>query len=98
VNRAVGRALRDYELQLLVLGENDRVLATTSAGKLETSRWIAGSTYSATNEATVKVLTPGEYRIAVRLWDAATNRAIALPLADAGPESSYVIDKITITP
>ncbi len=98
VNRAVGRALRDYELQWLVLGEHDRVLATSSAGTLETSRWIAGSTYSATNKAKITGLPPGEYRLAIRLWDATTNRAIALPLADAGPESSYLIGRITITP
>lgn len=98
VNRAVGRALRDYELQLLAVDKNDRAMAISDAGKLQTSGWIVGRSYSAANVSKFNGLPPGEYRLAIRLWDATTRRCITLPLAEGGPGSSYVIGNITFTP
>lgn len=91
VNRGVGRALRDYELEFDLLDANGKPMATAHAGKLETSRWVADHSYVAVVKGKFKNVPAGRYELALRLRDPQTNRVIALPLADTGAEGCYRI-------
>jgi hypothetical protein len=97
VNRGVGRAPRDFELQILLIGHDGRIAATASAGDLPTSRWVAFDLYQAESRAKFTDVAPGEYQLALRLFDVPTKRNIALPLADTGPDGSYLLGKVTVT-
>ena len=96
VNRGVGRALRDYELEMLLFDASGKEIAMAKAGKLPTSRWAAGTNYAAAVKLKFKGVSAGEYQLALRLKDPQTGRMIALPLANPGPDGAYGIGRIRL--
>ncbi|MCX7007120.1 MAG: DUF4832 domain-containing protein, partial [Kiritimatiellaeota bacterium] len=52
INRATGRALRDYTLRLRLANEKGQILAQTEAGTLPTSQWLEGDKHTVMSSAT----------------------------------------------
>jgi hypothetical protein len=75
-NRGVGRAMRDYQLRVIV--GKDQI----DAGEVETSRWVKGRTYGVTKDVKLPDLAAGSYPLHIGLIDPATGGTIALPLKD----------------
>jgi hypothetical protein len=94
-NRGVGRAMRDFVLELrLGSGDDDRG-ASLLAGPLPTSKWIKGQTYDVVADPKLPGIKRGEYTLSISLFDPATKVRIALPLAD-GADAWYPVGKITV--
>jgi hypothetical protein len=74
VNRAVGRAMRDFHLRLRL---DD---AVCDAGALPTSQWIRGETYTTTSKAKFDAIAPGKHVLRFELIDPRDGRVITLPL------------------
>ena len=98
VNRGVGRALRDYEIHLLLFDSGNHVAATSPAGVIRTSNWIAGQNYSVAFDANFDHVNPGAYQIGFFLRDPKTGRSIALPVMNPGPNCSYRMGEIRALP
>jgi hypothetical protein len=97
VNRGVGRALRDYELQLFLLDPDGRVAAQSARQAVETSQWLKDEPHTLTHVATFPNLAPGQYQMALRLQDPATGKPIALPLTAAATTGLiYGIGPVTV--
>ena len=75
-NRGVGRAMRDYQLRIVVGTEQ------IDAGPVQTSRWIKGQTYDLTKDLKFPELAPGSYPLHIGLIDPATGQPVAIPLKD----------------
>jgi Domain of unknown function (DUF4832) len=97
INRGVGRALRDYELRFSLSNADGHVVATSSAGKVETSRWIAGQEYHVLATAKFENGPARDYEFAIGFRDGKSQRDIELPLADRGPGGFYRIGHIKVT-
>ena len=98
INRGVGRALRDYQIRFLIVTPDGAVVADDAPDILPTSQWLAGSSYSSRNKGIFQNIPPGDYQLAFVLRDPATQRAIALPLRNGGPEGSYKLGPVRILP
>jgi hypothetical protein len=88
VNRGVGRALRDYRLQLVLTDEKGGVAATCDAGPLETANWVKGQNYKALKQAVFHNTPDGNYQLRLGLIDPATSKAIGLPIK--GGDETYI--------
>jgi hypothetical protein len=98
VNRAVGRAMRDFTLRLTLENADGKVIATADAGPLETSTWVKGKSYDFRNTATFKdVATAGTYNLCLALVDPKGGAAIGLPLTDADGRGGYRVGKVTVS-
>lgn len=97
VNRGVGRALRDYELQLRLINPEGVSFVTAEVQRLRTSEWIEGQTYSIQPRFKFKKVPPDDYQLALQLRDPQTTRIISLPLVDVNPDGSYPIGRVQIT-
>lgn len=97
VNRGVGRALWDYELQLSLLDAAGDAAATMSGGILQTSQWVAGQNYVVPVKMTFASVATGKYELSIGLHDPKLNREIALPLSQITPAGSYRISSIEVT-
>ena len=95
-NRAVGRALRDFELRICLIDDNGQQIATSQPQKLNTSTWIAGRSYETTIKANFGNISDGEYHLALTLNDPKSGRAIALPLANGDEANIYRVGKIKV--
>jgi hypothetical protein len=83
INRAVGRAVRDYTLRVRLVHNTHHMLATADAGALPTSQWLEGDEHSITATATFPTITvTGKAMLQLSLFDPATGRPVALPLTD----------------
>lgn len=82
VNRATGRALRDYTLRLRLADKSGDVLAQVEAGILPTSQWLEGDKQNVRLTATFPKIggSSNKARFLISLFDPATRRAIKLPL------------------
>ena len=80
LNRAVGRAMRDFHLQLHLVDTNGMLAGVCDSGPLKTSQWIRGQTYETTTQAAFKSIQPGHYTLWIGLNDPASDRMIGLPL------------------
>jgi hypothetical protein len=98
VNRGVGRALRDYRLELLAVGDDGTIAAAADAGTMQTSRWIKGAEYSHRAKVRFADLPAGEYRLQLRVIDPQDGRVIQLPLSEAGVEEAYQIGALRVKP
>ena len=98
VNRAVGRAMRDFNLRLVLVNADGNVVATADAGPLETSKWAKGKTYPIRNTATFKdVAAAGTYNLCLALVDPKGGAAIGLPLKDADGQGGYRVGNVTVS-
>jgi hypothetical protein len=98
VNRGVGRALRDYGLQLILVDAKGQTLTTCDAGPLETSRWVQDEDYRVLKQVTWRDVPAGEATLRVALTDAGTGRSIALPLAGGTRDGGYPIGGVRLIP
>jgi hypothetical protein len=97
LNRGVGRALRDYELRLVLITADGHVAATASGGLIQTSKWTAGREHNVSAQVVFKNVPAGVYAFAVGLHDEKSNRDIELPIAGLGPSGSYRFGNISAT-
>lgn len=97
VNRGVGRALRDYELQFLLVSRSGEEAASVPVS-LPTSQWLAATTYTVRAVARFPDLPPGDYVLAFTLRDPASLRAIALPLRELGSRPIHRLGPIHLGP
>jgi hypothetical protein len=96
VNRAVGRAMRDFTLRLTLVDANGKTIATSDADPLGTDKWVKGKTYAVKNGATFKDAKAGEYTLCVSVIDPKDGRAIALPLKDGRDDGSYRVGTVNV--
>jgi hypothetical protein len=89
INKAVGRAMRDFHL---VLSVSDR---TCDGGVTGSDKWIKGKTYDVRNRATLDGVAPGTYTLRIGLTDG--GKPIALPLRE-GDESTYPVGRVIVAP
>ena len=95
VNRGVGRAMRDYRLQLVLADYEGRAMHTAQAGSVETSRFVAGQTYTMATQATFTDALPGDYELYMALTDPRDGEMIALALRDRGQGGTYHVGPIS---
>lgn len=83
VNRAAGRALRDYHLLVRLVNEDGTAIASADAGAVPTSRWLQGETNACLVDVNFGRFdgTGTRARMQVGLRDAGTGRMIGLPVA-----------------
>ncbi len=96
VNRAVGRAMRDFTLRLSLVDSSGAIAASADGGPLETSKWIKGKTYAAKTSVTFTNVRAGEYELCMSLIDPENGKAISMPLKDGRPEGSYRIGTVRV--
>jgi hypothetical protein len=96
MNRGVGRALRDYELQFSLVSPGGRVVATTSGGPIQTNKWAAGQEHNVSAKAEFKNVPAGNYQFAIDLYDEKSRREIELPISGVGPSGKYRIGPMTV--
>lgn len=96
-NRGVGRALRAYELRLVLINEAGAEVANVSAGTMATDQWIKGNNYCASNSARIPTtLSAGRYTLGIRLVDPRSQRPITLPVVDAREDRAIWLADIEI--
>jgi len=83
INRAAGRALRDFTLKLrLTDPKTGAVLAETAAGVLPTSHWLQGERQTAGVEVEFPAIARAvRAAVEISLFDPASGRTICLPLS-----------------
>ena len=89
-NQGVGRALRDFELQVLAQGTNG-VLEAAGPQIIPTSAWVAGGSYTVKYHGRFDSLPPGWRGLCFAVRDPVTGRRIALPLKRVVGEKQYQI-------
>ena len=89
-NRGVGRALRDFELQVFARGKAG-ALEVAGSQVLPTSSWVAGGSYTATYRGRFDRASDVLGGVSFVLRDPVSGRRIALPLKRAVGESQYPI-------
>lgn len=94
-NRAVGRAMRNYHLQMRLRDSENRIGFKTDLGPLPTSRWISGKTYEVHMKTPLLKMKPASYTLEISLHDPLTKREILLPLRN-GNEGWYAIGGIMV--
>ncbi|MDB5322160.1 MAG: hypothetical protein JWN40_3791 [Phycisphaerales bacterium] len=96
LNRAVGRAMRDFTLRFSLTDEAGKTIATADANKTGCDRWIKGQTYPLAKDVTFQNVQPGRYTLRLCLVDPKTDQPIALPLADGDDHHTYAVGPFTI--
>lgn len=83
VNRAAGRALRDYHVLVRLVNDQGATMALADAGTAPTSRWLQGETNACSVSVTFGRFDSAETRarMQVGLRDAGSGRMIGLPVA-----------------
>lgn len=83
INRAAGRALRDFSLKLRLRDtRTGAVHAETTAGSLPTSQWLQGDSHAAAVEVGFPAIKPAARAdFEISLIDPASGRSISLPLS-----------------
>ncbi len=94
VNRGVGRALRNYELNFFLIGPDQLSLPERNAHVLPTASWVKEQTYAITHRASFRDMPPGKYQLAISLHDPRTRRQIALPLREKTERGAYLIGSL----
>jgi hypothetical protein len=98
INRATGRALRDYVLRLRLATEKGHVLAQAEAGTLPTSQWLEGERHAVTNTIIFPKISgaSGKATLLMSLHDPATGRVIKLPLSKRSHDEFCEIGAVEI--
>ncbi|HEY7117165.1 MAG TPA: hypothetical protein VH475_11285 [Tepidisphaeraceae bacterium] len=97
-NRAVGRAVRNYTLRLMLTTPDGKPIATADAGPTGCDKWIKRQSYPLSHSVTFRDVPPGAYDLCLSLIDPRTNQPIALPLAGAVASSTYKLGAIAVAP
>ena len=96
VNRAVGRAMSDFRLMLVLADADENPIARCTTEPLETSKWLKGSTYKTSREARFPEVPAGTYDLRIGLIDPGTSKPIGLPLKDRAGDGSYRVGRIRV--
>ena len=97
VNRAVGRAMKDFRLILVLADAEGKPIASCTTEPLETSKWLKGNTYKIARDARFRGVAPGTYDLRIGLIDPATSKPVGLPLKDPASAGSYRVGRIRVT-
>jgi hypothetical protein len=97
-NRAVGRAVANYHLKLILTDPTGKPVTTADAGATACDQWRLGKDYPLSSKATFTNVPPGAYALRISLIDPRTNQPIGLPLAEGDVQKSYPIGPITVAP
>lgn len=86
VNKAVGRAMRDYTVRLILTDKDGKVVSTMDAGSVPTSTYIKGETYNAVtlNFQASGNLKKGTYSATVALYDEKTESYVGMAVKGNG--------------
>ena len=98
VNRAVGRAMRDYVLRVALVDSAGNPVATADAGATGCQTWVKGRTYPLAQHVTFRNVPPGAYRLAVGMTDPKGRTPIALPLAGGDAGRGYPVGQVDVVP
>ena len=96
VNRAVGRAMRDFTLRLSLVDGAGKIVATADAGPLGTDKWVKGTTYTARGKTAFADAPAGEHALHVSLINPKDQKPVQMPLKGAAADGSYPVGKITV--
>jgi hypothetical protein len=98
VNRGVGRALRDYQIRLSLLGPDGAPAAQSTPTNLPTSQWLPGASSTVRHKVEFPSVVYGTYQLAFAVHDPGTGRVIALPLFGPGQGGNYTIGPVRVLP
>lgn len=99
INRAAGRALRDYRLQVRITNEKGLVLAQADAGTLPTSQWLQGDKHPTRSMVSFsKINDVGTATLLISLYDTATARPIRLPLLLRTDDEFCKVGEVSVAP
>jgi hypothetical protein len=96
VNRGVGRALRDYRLEVRLTNAAGDVVESSNAGAVATSTWVKGCSYDVTAPCRFAQVPAGDYELRLVLVDPLTDEPIHLPLTQRLDDGSCLIGSITV--
>jgi hypothetical protein len=96
INRGVGRALRDYRIQFVLLGPKGTKVAELAPDTLRTSQWLPGEISPARHAVQFEQVPPGEYQLAFSLSDPVTQRTIELPIVGIGADQRCPIGQVLV--
>jgi len=96
VNRAVGRAMRDFHLIVRLLRDDGSVAAEADAGALPTGKWIKSETYAVRTKVSFNSVAAGNYVLAIALRDPRDGGPISLPLCDGDRAGGYRIAVVAV--
>jgi hypothetical protein len=98
INRAAGRALRDFELRVRLTTETGNPLAAAEFGPLPTSEWLQNEKHSTQTHATFPKIAAqgGKAKLHVALHDPLTKRTIQLPLVKRSHDEFCEIAEVTV--
>lgn len=98
LNRAVGRAARNYSLQAILTNGAGEKVATIDLGETGCSKWVKGGEYTETLAGKVPGdLTPGAYQINIAMLDPKTGKHILLAIEGKQDENPwYSLGEITV--
>ena len=98
-NRAAGRALRDFRMKVRIVDNNSTVLAETDAGSVPTSQWLQNEKHITRGQIIFPALKgSGPAALQISLVDAATGKAINLPLVPTAGKGFHVIANVEVEP
>lgn len=99
VNRAVGRAIRDYDLVAVLTDDDGKKKHEWIIGSTGCSKWIKGSKY----DIELSVVVPewvkrGKYNFCIAMYDQKTQRYIGLPIKTENDSDKefYKIGPVTV--
>jgi hypothetical protein len=96
VNRGLGRAQQDFELELLFKDQDGITIARSGPFTLSTSRWVRGETHEISQAAKFSNVKAGDYQLALAVHDPVSKRAIALPLREKTGDGAYKIGNVRV--
>jgi len=96
VNRAVGRALVDFQLRLRLRDETGAGVVL-DVGVLPTSKWVKGHDYFSALQVVSPGLKEGAFTLALQLVDPRTGKPLALPLKGELLGKWYEIGKVEVS-
>ncbi len=87
VNRGVGRAPRDFQLQLTLLKPDGSIAGQSSPQAISNHEWVNGTIYPLANQIKFPSVPAADYDLAICLHDPITSRSITLPLLNRHGDS-----------
>lgn len=95
INKGVGKALRDYIVEIYIRNMQDACVASYNLESVETSKWVQGNEYKASFDISLPDLTAERYKIYIHMKDPLDRKAISLPLYNE-IERTYLIGIIEV--
>jgi hypothetical protein len=99
INRAAGRALRDYSLRVRIVNDHGKVVvAKIENPTLPTSRWLQGESHVTLTEVVFPTVHgTGRADLQISLYDPLTDSAISMPLSNGTDDGFYPIGEVSLS-